>query len=602
MIDSEFVIKAALEQLYPVSGEPDWEAIMAASGSLPQPRRRKWEFALALVATAIVAVALTTPLGAAIARGLGGFSTWISGEPGKPAPSADQRQFDQANQRSWIGFPTGTDLRELLTTRAAGTTVTLYGFRSGNTTFCLKLKISGAAGSVRCAPVADLKRSDAPARVLIADQPVGKGTKTAWYGIWRLHSSHLQITAGIAADLVRQIVLQDDQGRHKVPVRSNAFVYVAVDPEVGQRVSSVTAITARGRVSIPFVSKLFGTGGGASAASPPAVAVTAPLRDGHISWLERHDPRGERLGVLPARIRKGLLGYHGLGPRSQVLFGRVLSPDPSRPLRIVVTLNAHHHGGPAAGICVYGATAGGGGGGCAPYPDTFAHSPFDFTTSGGGSATFVEVTGVAADGVARISAILANRQSLPIPLRDNAFVGEIPTARLPARLVAYNAKGQVVGTSDSVDGFAPGGPSQTRGKAEQLMAVKGAHGAHAELLVGRATGSGECAYFKTYFSKRAAGVMVSCRAASWHGSPLQFGTETDFFLGRARPDIKRVRIDYLGGGSSTFTLVRGYLLARIPDAHLTRASPPTRFIGLNAEGKVVANQAIPAPPPVPRRR
>jgi hypothetical protein len=595
MNDTSFEITAALERLYPVTAEPDWASVIA---SVPRRSPQRVVLAIALVTAFVGAIALTTPLGAALARGLDDFSAWINGEPGKPAPSADQRRFDQANARSWVGFPKGTRLRELLTTESVGKTVTLYGFRSGDT-FCVKLKISGATGTAHCAPIADLRRTDSPVRVLVADQPIGKGSKTAWYGIDRVHSAHLQITAGIAADSVSKVLLRDDQGRHTVPVQSNAFVYIAKDPEVGQRVSQISAVTPQGSVAVPFAPRPFGIGSGSSSLpSAPTVAVTAPLKTGRIAWIDQHEKHGAPLSSLPARLRHGLLGFRGSGARSRVIFGRVLTPDRSRPTRVVVTLNAHRHGGPAAGICVYGMNVGGGVGGCAPYPDTFTRSPFDFSTTGGGSATFVEVSGVAADGVARLSALLANRQSLPVPLTDNAFLGDIPTARLPARLVAFDNKGRVVGASDPIGGFSMPGPRQLSGKAKQLLAVKGPRGSHAELLVGRASGGGECAYFKTYISRREAGTSISCRSAAWQGFPVQLSVATNFILGRVRPDIVKVRVDYEGGNSSTLAPTRSYVLASIPAAHLAAGARPIRFSGINSAGQVVAGQEFPKPPPV----
>ena len=599
MTDTDLAITSALERLFPVTGQPDWQAVMTAANVRTTRSITRWQLALAFAAIAFVAVSLATPPGAAIAHGLGGFSNWITGQPGKPASPAEQQRFSEANARSWLGFPEGTKLRQLITIDRAGARIGLYGFRTGTSAFCLRLTVRGktSTGTIQCAPLADLKRADAPVRVLIADQPVGRGTKTAWYGIDKLHSSHLQITAGIAADSVRRVVLHDDRGPHVVPVTSNAFLYVAVDPEVGQRVTSVSALTTHGLVSVPFVPEPFGFGGGRQPPkAAPTVAVQAPARNGHISWLEQRLPRGEPLSVLPARLRSGLLGYRGGGIRSRMVYGRVVTPDPSRPVRIAVTLNAHRHGGPVAGLCTAFVTKGGSGGGCAPYPQVFAKSPLDFTTSGGGSAEFVEVSGVASDAVARITALLANGQTLPIALHDNVFDGQIPIAHLPARLVSYNAAGKVVGASDPVGGFAFGGPSAAGGKATQLLAVKGPGDAHAELLVGAATGGGECLYVRTYFSKRAAGVMISCHPSAWAGPALQLGVATDFVYGRVRSDITKVRVDYRGGGSTTLAPNRGYVLATIPSAHLARNQSPARFVGLTSTGRVIATQAVPLPP------
>jgi hypothetical protein len=432
-------------------------------------------------------------------------------------------------------------------------------------------------------------------RVLIADRPVGRGSKTAWYGLDRIHSANLQITAGIAADSVRAVVVADDHGRHVVPVHSNAFLYVASDPEVGQRVKSVSAETTSGLVRVPFAPVPFGFAGMQPTQTAPAVKVAAPARNGHISWLEQHASRGQPLSVLPARIRAGLLGFRGGGPRSRIIFGRVLAPDPSQPLRVVVTLNASRHGGRPAGICTAFVTKDGSGGGCSPYPQTFATTPFSFTSSGGGSRQFDEVTGVASDAVAKINVLLVNGQTLPVALRDSAFLAAVPVGRLPARLVAYDAHGVVIGASAPIGGFG-GGPSIARGKAIELLAAKGRDGAHAELYVGAATGGGQCMYVKSHLQKYAAGTMVGCRTAAWEGGPVQLNIQSEFVSGRVRPDITAVRLEYARGKSTIVHPTHGYVLVTLPSKHLERVSRLVRIVGLNDSGTPVGIQKVPPPP------
>jgi len=65
-------------------------------------RGRGVALALALAAAALVVLALS-PVGGAIARGFGDFSAWLTGSPGEPASQAEQRAFDKANKRSWMG-------------------------------------------------------------------------------------------------------------------------------------------------------------------------------------------------------------------------------------------------------------------------------------------------------------------------------------------------------------------------------------------------------------------------------------------------------------------------------------------------------------------
>lgn len=599
MIDIDAAISRELEAMVPIVASPDWESIAQAAG-LRRRSRRQPLLAVAVVAVSLV-VAAATPLGAAIAHGLGGFSEWVSGEPGTPASQRAQQQFDQANARSWLGFPQGTQLRHLISKRVSGATITLFGFRAGSS-LCLRVSVSGDArgGTTNCAPLADLRRQDAPVRVVVSDQPFGRGSKTAWYGIDRVHAPLLQVTAGIADDTVRSVVLGNGRVRSSVPSVANAFLYVANKPAIGQRIQQVWARTAAGLTAVPYSPIPFGFGfGQPSTPAGPTVRVTAPARNGHIMWLEQHQQRGAPLSTLPAKTRVQLLGFRGGGSRSKILFGRVLTPDPTRPMRIVVTLNANRAGGRAAGVCTSIVTRDGAGGGCSPYPQLFAKTPLSFGSFGGGSQQFIDVSGLASDSVAHLTALLANHQTVQVPLSNNAFAVQLPLAHLPARLVAYNQAGRVIGASDRVEGFGSQGPTQAPGKAKQLLAVHGPNGAHEELLVGPGTQGSECVYVRHYFSKRSAGVMEGCHSTTWQGPPVQLETSSFpviFIDGRVRNDVARVRIVFADGSTTTIAPTRGYILAALDHTHQSFARRPIRFIGLSSTGTALSTQKLPSPP------
>jgi hypothetical protein len=599
MIDIDAAITRELEAMVPVVARPDWEAVARMAG-LRRPSRRRPLLAVAVVAAAVV-IAVATPLGAAIARGFGGFSEWVAGEPGTPASRQAQHRFAQANARAWLGFPKGTQLRHLITTRVSGATVTLFGFRAGSS-LCLRVSVLGSArgGTTNCAPVADLRRQDAPVRVVVSDQPFGRGAKTAWYGIDRVHAPLLQVTAGIADDTVRSVILSNGRVRTAVPSVANAFLYVAERPAIGQRVARVWARTAAGLTAVPYSPIPFGFGfGQPSMPAGPKVSVAVPARNGRIVWLEHHERRGAALSALPGKVRVELLGFRGGGSHSRILFGRVLTPDPTRPLRIVVTLNASRHGGRAAGVCTATVTRGGAGGGCSPYPQLFAKTPVSFTSFGGGSQQFIDVSGIVSDSVAHLKALLENRQTIDVPLSNNAFAVQLPLAHLPARLVAYDNGGRVVGLSERVEGFGSQGPAQAPGKAKQLLAVRGPNGAHEELLVGPGTHGSECVYVKHYFSKFAAGVMEGCHSTTWQGPPVQLETSSFpviFIDGRVRNDVARVRIVFADGSTTTIAPTRGYVLAVLDRAHQTFARRPVRFVGLGDSGAVLGTQKLPRPP------
>ena len=595
MTDVDEILRAELHRLVPVNATPDWEAVAARAG-LQRERVRRRAAASATLVAAVAVLGLATPLGAAIAHGLDGFSAWLTGQPGTPASQDERRAFDRANARSWLGFPKGTQLRHLITQRIGGTRVELLGFRSGSSTLCLRLAVTGAehASNVNCAPLADLELAGSPVRVLLVDQPVGTGTKRAWYGIDRLHSAKLQISAGVAADNVRTVVLRDEQGRHVVRARSNAFLYVAHNPEIAQRVSAVWARTASRLVAVPFSpSPLFGLGGGSAQPKAPPVRVERKVTGGRVGWLDQRAARGLPITTLPLRIRRGLIGGH-LG---RIIYGRVLTPDPSVPYRVAITLNAHRRGGPPGGVCTMLVGPSSAGGGCSPYPGVFDHSPISFGVSGDGPGEFMRVAGVVSDDVTRLQLLLANRQRVDVPLADNAFVVGVSRASVPARLVGYDTSGKVIAASDPIgDLMGGGGPNvaPARGRAVELLHVTGAGGEHAELLVGKGTNGGECMYVKHFVSKSVAGVMEGCHARAWTGPPVQLGPDLNFVSGRVRSDVAEVRLRFETGPTATLQPTRGYVLGVLPTGRRL-----VSVEGLARDGHVVGRQRF--PPPVKRQ-
>ncbi len=601
MIDVDDRLRSELHRLVPLDSRRDWDEVAAGAG-LPRERaRRHWATGAAIVAATAV-LGVSTPLGAALVRSFDGFSAWLTGEPGTPAAASEQQAFEKFSSRSWLRFPKGTQLRHLISTSTNGATVELLGFRSGSSALCLRLNVTGTSRSstLQCAPLAELERAGGPARAVMVDEPVGRGEKIAWYGIDRLHSSSLQITAGIVTDAVRTVVLEDDAGRHEVDASSNAFLYVAEKPEVGQRVKRIWARTDSGLVAIRFAPTPFGFGGGQSAEKAPAPPpVEREVKSGRIGWLERREARGESLDVLPAGARGSILGRRGGPghPRRNVLYGRVLTPDPDRPVRVVVTLNANRPGGAAAGLCTWFVTRAGAGGGCSPYPQVFERTPIPSTLSGGGSGAFVTASGVASDEVARIEALLADGQHADVPLKDSAFIVDLPRANLPARLIAYDASGRVIYVSEPMRDFgSPSGPA--RGRATSLLRVSGPDGATEELLVGPSTTGGDCMYVKHFFDRQHAGVGISCDGPSWTGTALQLSADflpPRFIGGRVRSDVQKVRIRFADGSATTLTPTRGYILWAVPKEHWGETAGAVEAEGLRADGSVVARESLEPP-------
>jgi len=594
MIDVEERLRSELHRLVPVDSRRDWAQVVQSAGLARERAHRRWATGAAVIAAA-AGLAISTPLGAALVRSIDDFSAWLTGQPGTPASDSEQQAFENANARSWLGFPKGTQLRHLISTEADDTTIELLGFRSGSSALCLRLKVTGNSrwSAQECAPLAELRREGGPARPVIVDQPVGKSDKVAWYGINRVRASNLQITAGIVTDDVRSVVLEDDAGRHEVDTSANAFLYVADQPEIGQRVKRIWARTDTGLTSIPFVPTPFGFGGGSTALPAPAApAVEREVKSGRIGWLEQHEARGDPLDTLP----KGVLPGANITGRN-VLYGRVLTPDADRPARMALTLNAHRPGGPAAGLCTWFVIRGGAGGGCSPYPAVFERTLIPSSLSGGGAGAFVTVSGVASDDVARLEALLADGQRAAVPFKDNTFIVDLPRANLPARLIAYDRAGRVIHVSEPYRDFASrSGPAL--GRARSLIRVSGADGASGELLVSPSTDGGECMYVKHFVDRRHAGVGVSCSGRTWTGPAIQLSTQFQpprFVSGRVRSDVQKLRIRFADGSATTLTPTRGYILWAAPREHLDAATGAVGAEGLNANGRVVARRSLRPP-------
>ena len=599
MIDVEQRLRDELDLFAPVTPGPDWDGVVKLAAAGRRRARRRSAVAVAVLLAAVCGVFVGTPLGAAIAHSLGGFSAWLTGQPGSPVSKEEQRAFEEANARSWLHFPAGTQLRRLATVTddATHSKVDLLGFRS-KSTLCLRVVVTGdvRGGTLSCAPLEELRKAGAPVRVVLVDFGFGSGTKRAWYGLDRYHASALQVTAGIAADGVRRVVVVDASGRHTVRATSNVFLYVATKPDVGQRVRRIWAETDTSRIRVPFAPAPFVYGGGNAPkrAAPGPTKVDRKVRGGTIGWLDRHEPRGEPLDVLPARSGVRLIERHAV-------FGRVIAPDPGRPLRIAVTLSTSRHGHRATGLCTWIVTRdGGAAGGCAVRATVFARSPITSGTSlSGGSDEFATISGLASDDVTRIVAFLAGGQTMRVPLADNVYVVEIARTRLPARLVAYDHQGRVIGLTTTIgDLGASGGPA--RGQARPLLHAVSPTGATATLFVGKSTTGGRCMYLRSYHSKRVRGVMQTCAGPAWHGPPLQLGTDSyppQFVDGRVRPDVATVVLRFADGRHATVAPTEGFVLYAVPREHLAPGRQVVAATARNASGAAVGAESFPTPPP-----
>ena len=598
MIDVDERLRNELHLLVPGTPGPNWDAVLKLAGQGRRRARRRSAVAVAIVVAVLSTIFVATPLGAEFAHSLGGFSAWLTGQPGSPASKEEQRAFDEANARSWLGFPAGTQLRRLATVTdpATGAAVKLLGFRA-KSTLCLRVVVRGnvRGGALSCAPLDELRTMGAPVRAVLVDHPFGTGRKRAWYGVYRYRSFAFQVTAGIAADGVRRVVVIDNSGRHTLRATSNAFLYVASKPDIGQRVRRIWAETETSRIAVPFAPSPFALGGGGArpARASGPTKVDRKVSGGTIGWLDRHEPRGQPLDVVPVELRRSI--------ERHAVFGRVIAPDPARPLRVAVTLSHSRHGTRPTGLCTWLITRdAGSGGGCGVRAETFARGPI---TSGvsmrSGSEEFATVSGLASDDVARIVAFLVDGQRMPVPLADNVYAVDIARSRLPARLVAYDRQQRVIGFTQAT-GPDLGGPAPARGRARLLLHGVSPTGSTATLSVGRSTSGGSCMYLHLFESKHVQGTMVSCAGRTWRGSPLQLigsSKPLEFVAGRVRADVATVVLRFADGTRTTIAPTDGFVLYTVPRGHLARGQEVVAAVARDAAGAPIATQSF-----VPARR
>jgi hypothetical protein len=601
--DSDFspAVAELLDRYTPVpQSEPDWEAISSqiVDSSRRWIGRRVVPLAAAFAAIAL-ALAVVTPLGGAVRNKLGDFSTWLQGTPGEPVSEEEQRAFDQANA-TWGSFPGSPQLRQLADVEADGASYRLLGFRSEGS-LCLRIVARGSArgSTLTCAPVSDLRNDEAPARVLVADWGVGRGTKTKEVGFDTVRSAHAQVTAGIAADGVDAIELVDDQGRHRVPTQSNAFIYVAEEPDVGQRVTKVQARLDKDDrlVDIPLAVAPFGIGGGFGRGTTNGepggpTEVERRVVGGRIGWLDRRENRGEPVKDIFAGRPTALNG--------EVVFGRVLNPDPSSSKRVAIFetrgARAPRPGDPPRDmICSYVITRGGMGGGCNLVDDPFPGGSFTFgySTVGGGDQ-FATFAGMASDEVARLEAFTATGNAIPVPLVDNSYLIEIAIARFPVKLVAYDNQGRVIGIehtpSDEVTGRVVGPPI-----VEKSVEIEGGS---ATLRAHHTEDGGQCWFMRGTGALRMN--TSGCTPRDWEKAPVRvgpIGATPLIAVGRARGDVVRIVFRFDNGTEASFTPDdEGYVLQPFPEPLRQVRTRLTEIRALGADGAVIDRQLVDRPP------
>jgi len=591
MIELDERLRTELDLLVPLPDDlGEWEDVLRRAVS-PRRRRRR-ALVLALTVAAVVGLAVS-PVGGAIARQVGDFSAWLTGDPGEPASAEDQRAFEESNARSWAGFPEGTKLRRLISTEAAGGSFELFGFRTGDS-LCLRLTVEGlkpGAPATSCAPLRELRAADSPAVVVLVDYGVGRqNVQPNEDGYVPPQAS---ASFGVVADGVVAVELETGEGPAPALVANNAFLAVTPNPPLRLRSQSLVAQSADGeRTEVPIAESPFGNSFPAAnpGEAPGPTEIDRRVDRGTIGWLFRREPRGQSLAEA-GFDRWGFPFTRG----GDVLFARVVKPDPVGHARVALGL-VDVQRDPAwmlprptgEQFCsILSALPDVTLGSCGPVGSLFAHKPVTFSVSGSlGGSQYQVLHGLASDDVARLEVYLATGERLAVPLTDNVFAMEIARTKFPIRLVGYDADGRVVAIWTASDPLTRSGPRPVEGEMRVAKRVVTPTGQVATLRTGPATEGRGCWELR----RSGEGEGGGCHQLEHTGPPLPLNASTSgLVFGTPAPEIAAVELRFRNGERVRTEPVGGVVLHALTAAQLESGGLELA-IGLDDDGDEVARQ------------
>jgi hypothetical protein len=438
-------IDDGLDLLVPRFDEPpDWEDVLErADVSSPErtrahvfPRRLQLAAATVLALAAVVGLGVS-PAGGTLVRSVSDFSSWLTGDPGDSASRSEQGAFEEAYGSSLASVPDRPELRRLIATTTEDGGFELFGFRTGDS-LCLFLTISGIRSDgpvTSCAPLDELGRAKRPVVPLLVDYPVGQQAIPPDADGYI--PPRAQVTFGVVANGVVDVVVRASGADHTAVVLNNAFLAVISNPRLGAYSQQLVSVDREGRRSdIPIARARTAVGGRATetGVAPGPSAIERPVQGGAISWLEDRESRG--ISLEEAGIDEGALAGSGA-------FNRVVSPEPNGQHRVVLSI-----GGPSARqrVCDSVLTAAGAVGGCSRLAHYFEDAPFSVGVIGSqGGDQYILLHGLASDDVARLEIYLTGGERIAVPLQDNAYVIAVARTKFPARLVAFDHDGRTIG-------------------------------------------------------------------------------------------------------------------------------------------------------------
>ncbi len=208
-----------------------------------------------------------------------------------------------------------------------------------------------------------------------------------------------------------------------------------------------------------------------------------------------------------------------------------------------------------------------------------------FSVAGEG-AQYGVFGGLASDDVARLAIYTSTGNTIPVALHDNAYLAEVALARLPAKLVAYDDAGRVIGIEDESTGEE--GPATPVGEPIVQLSAS-AEGSTIELRVLRTEEGGQCLF--THHTGEHSGYSTGCTPRNWVRGPLRVGWDGSpplFVYGRAREDIRTITLRYADGETREIEPGKyGYVLYTVPPEHRVKGHELVELAGRGADGELI---------------
>jgi hypothetical protein len=528
---------------------PEWQDVL---GRAHRSRQRR-------IAVAIAAALLVLGSAAAVTAALGGFDKWLLGEPGRPAPKAEQERFQRHNEQSVAAFPKDTELRELIRTEVGSTQYVLYGFRSGSS-LCLRLNARALHRRMgpSCAPVSKIVHSSAPLLVVRGN--------SGWQNQHGRPDS--AVSFGLVADGVARVEVHAVDGTHDAVVGGNAYFWIQRQPNTGQRVLSLTAVRRSGsRITVPVGSfNQFPVDDSPERPPRGPARVQARLPHPTVGWFVR----GERRGVS---LKPG-------DPQS-----RWIKPDPGS--NVLVGLSGQW-------CLMLFKEIGQNSVSCSDGDEFWARGPLNEVLTGEGSEEFVRVSGAAADGVQRVVLYLADGERQRAALRSNLFTTLVSQDEFPIRVVAYDARDRVVGVHTWHWNLGMKVPTRARRDLRETTRVQGPHGVTAVARVGPKVKGYRCwrVDFSTGQSPGGCLVPMGTGPSIWVDLVQPAGHDL-FVIGHAQWPVARAQLEFGNGDVVRARPVAGLFVLAIPRQHLRPERQVAFAVGITSpEGYRVQRRGV----------